>query len=241
MVERRRLHRALDAAGGAALTLVAAPPGYGKTTAVRSWCATNETAFAWVTLDTGDNDPNRFWRYVATAVDRVRQGLGARALRRMNDPGSRLANPIDELMNGIAGYDRELVVVLDDMQHVTDPECLELIGYALERLPATARLIILTRVDPALKLAQLRARGDLVELRADQLAFTAEETHELLIERGGWNWRVRMSSSCASALRVGRRRCFSPATGCAVSTIHTRRRPSSTAITDSSPTTWVAR
>ena len=197
MVERRRLHRALDAAGGAALTLVAAPPGYGKTTAVRSWCATNETAFAWVTLDTGDNDPNRFWRYVATAVDRVRQGLGARALRRMNDPGSRLANPIDELMNGIAGYDRELVVVLDDMQHVTDPECLELIGYALERLPATARLIILTRVDPALKLAQLRARGDLVELRADQLAFTAEETHELLVERGG----LELASSDVELLR----------------------------------------
>ena len=185
MVERRRLDRALDAAGGAVLTLVAAPPGYGKTTAVRSWCASRDTAFAWVTLDRGDNDPSRFWRYVATAVDRVRQGLGAPALRRLDDPGPGIANPIDELMNGIAAYERELVLVLDDMQHVTDAECLELIDYGLERLPANARLIILTRIDPALKLAQLRARGDLVELRADQLAFTAEEATELLVERGG--------------------------------------------------------
>jgi LuxR family transcriptional regulator, maltose regulon positive regulatory protein len=197
MIERRRLNRTLDAAGGAALTLVAAPPGYGKTTAVRAWCAASNTAFAWVTLDEGDNDPNRLWRYVATAVDRVRQGLGARALRRLDDPASGLANPIDELMNGIAGYDRELVLVLDDMQHVTDPECLELIGYSLERLPAAARMIIVTRIDPALKIPQLRARGDLVELRADQLAFTAEEAHELLVERVG----LELASSDVELLR----------------------------------------
>lgn len=197
MVERLRLNRALDAAGDAALTLVAAPPGYGKTTAVRFWCASNDTAFAWVTLDVGDNDPSRLWRYIATAVDRVRQGLGARALRRLNDPGLGIANPIDELMNGIAGYDREFVLVLDDLHHVTDRESLELVDYALERLPANARLVILTRVDPALKLPQLRARGNLVELRADQLAFTVEEAHELLVERGG----VELASSDVELLR----------------------------------------
>jgi LuxR family maltose regulon positive regulatory protein len=127
MVERRRLDRALDAAAGAALTVVAAPTGYGKTTAVRSWCAGRDSAFAWVTLDVGDNDPIRFWSYVATAVDRVRQGLGARALRRLNDPGAGVTNPIDELMNGIASFRRELVLVLDDVQHVTDRDCLELV------------------------------------------------------------------------------------------------------------------
>ena len=185
MVHRQHLDRALDDARDAALTLVAAPPGYGKTTAVRSWCATRETAFAWITLDKGDNDPSRFWRYVATAVDRVRQGLGARALRRLNDAGSGITDPIDELMNGIAGYDQEVALVLDDVQNVTDPECMELIDYALDRLPANARVIMLTRIDPALRLARLRTRGDLVELRAEQLAFTADEARELLVERGG--------------------------------------------------------
>ena len=187
MVERRRLDRALDAAAGVALTLVAAPPGYGKTTAVRSWCGGRERAFAWVTLDVGDNDPSRFWRYVATAVDRVRPGLGARALRRLNDPGAGVTNPIDELMNGIASFRRELVLVLDDMQHVTDPDCLELVEYALQRLPENARVIMLTRIDPGVGLAKLRARGDLVELRADQLAFSGEEARELLVDRAGVN------------------------------------------------------
>jgi len=77
IVARPRIMQALEAGGGAALTLVAAPAGYGKTTAVRAWCAGSETALAWVTLDLGDNDPVRFWTYVATAVDRVRDGLGA--------------------------------------------------------------------------------------------------------------------------------------------------------------------
>ena len=185
MVERGRLDRALDAARDAALTLVAAPPGYGKTTAVRSWCAGRDTAFAWVTLDVGDNDPNRFWCYMATAIDRVRHGLGARALRRLNDPGAGVTRAIDELMNGIAEYQLELVLVVDDMHNVIDPASLELVDYALERLPANARLIMLTRIDPALRLAPLRARGDLVELRADQLAFNADEAYELLVERGG--------------------------------------------------------
>src|SRR5580693_2245182 len=73
-IERPRVTRALDA-GAPALTLVAAPAGYGKTTAVRAWCARRKVLVAWVTLDASDNDPARLWRYVITAVDRVHQGL----------------------------------------------------------------------------------------------------------------------------------------------------------------------
>ena len=83
LVERPRLARALDAGQGAALTLVAAPAGYGKTTAVRAWTADRDAALAWVTLDAGDNDPVRLWTYVATAIDRIRPDLGRRALQRL--------------------------------------------------------------------------------------------------------------------------------------------------------------
>ena len=81
LVDRPRVRRALDAGRDASLTLVAAPAGYGKTTAVRDWCASFDAALAWVVLDAGDNDPVLLWRYVATAVDRVRPGLGREALR----------------------------------------------------------------------------------------------------------------------------------------------------------------
>jgi LuxR family maltose regulon positive regulatory protein len=185
MLRRARIEDTLEAGGDAALTLVAAPVGYGKTTAVRAWCESSGAPFAWVTLDVLDNDLVRLWTYVAAAVDRVRDGLGRRALKRLRTPGVPIEATVDELMNGIAAFGRELTIVLDDLHAVTDRECLASLEYAIERLPATARLIVITRAHPAIGLARLRARGALEELSAGDLAFTAAETGELLVDRGG--------------------------------------------------------
>jgi len=185
LVERPRLARALDAGQGAALTLVAAPAGYGKTTAVRAWTADRDAALAWVTLDAGDNDPARLWTYVAAAIDGIRPDLGRRALRRLGaDPGL-IEGAIDELMDGIAAYGGAIDLVLDDLQTVTEPDGLATLAYALRRLPPNLRLVALTRADPALGLPRLRAAADLAELRADELAFTPAEARELLVERHG--------------------------------------------------------
>ena len=181
-VDRPRIHQALDDGRDAALTLVAAPAGYGKTTAVRAWCESLDAALAWVTFDAGDNDPIRLWTYVATAVDRVRQGLGRAALQQLSASGSLNELSIDALMNGLAAFAEPVVIVLDDLHAVTEPDCLAAIDYALERLPANARLVATTRADPALRLAQLRADGKLKEVRAGALAFTVAEARELLVE-----------------------------------------------------------
>lgn len=186
LVSRPRLERDLDAGGEAALTLVAAPAGYGKTTAVRAWAERSGTALAWVTLDAGDNEPARLWAYVATAVDRVRNGLGRRALNRLRTGGLGLEVAIDEVMNGIADFGRPITIALDDLQTVTDRECLASLDYAIERLPPNARLIAITRADPTLELARLRARGALSEIRARELAFTVAEARELLVDRAGF-------------------------------------------------------
>jgi LuxR family maltose regulon positive regulatory protein len=184
VVERPRVRRALDAGRGASLTLVAAPAGYGKTTAVRAWCACRDAGLAWVTLDPGDNDPVRLWRHVATAVDRVRSGVGRGALTRLGVAGGPIEVAVDELMNGAAALGSELVVVLDDVDAVVSEECLSSVDYALGRHPSNLQMVLLTRVDPALRLARLRAAGELVEVRGDELAFTPDEARELLVGLG---------------------------------------------------------
>jgi LuxR family maltose regulon positive regulatory protein len=184
LVLRPRVLRALDAGEGSALTLVAAPPGYGKSTAVREWVASRETAYAWVTLDEGDNDPVRLWRYVTTSVGRVLPGVPHPVLRRLSLTGAPVESAIDELTNGLAIAGREIVIVLDDLQKVTDLDCLASLEYSLSRLPENARIVVITRVDPPLKLATLRASGALTELRADELAFTADEARQMLLSGG---------------------------------------------------------
>ena len=153
---------------------------------MRAWCASHDRPFAWITLDSGDNDPVRLWTYVATAVDRVREGLGRAALQRLHSADGAVEAPIDELMNGLAAMP-DLVIVLEDLQTVTDKEALASIDYALEHMPSAARLIAVSRADPALRLARQRAAGALIELRAADLAFTKQEAHELIVGRGGVN------------------------------------------------------
>jgi LuxR family maltose regulon positive regulatory protein len=184
VVNRPRIRQALDAGRAVSLTLVAAPAGYGKTTAVRAWCARRGVALAWVTLDDGDNDPVSLWRYVAMAVDRVRSGLGRGALRRLGVAGAPVEVAIDELMNGVGALGSELVVVLDDLDAVVSEESLASIDYALGRLPSSLHMVLLARVDPALRLARLRAADELVEVRGDELAFTPAEARELLVVLG---------------------------------------------------------
>ena len=184
VVDRPRVRRALDAGRDASLTLVAAPAGYGKTTAVRAWCAGLGMGPAWVTLDSGDNDPVLLWRYVATAVDRVSSGLARDALRRLSLAGGQVKAAIDELMNAVAALGSELIVVLDDVHEVFDEESLASIDYAVGHVPPNLHLVLLTRIDPALSVARLRAAHALVEVRAAELAFTTAEARELLVGLG---------------------------------------------------------
>ena len=185
MLQRPRISRALDGGDGTALALVSAPPGYGKTTAVRAWCDDRDAALAWVTLDSGDNDPVRLWRYLAESVDRVREGLGRGALQRLRVPGVAIEDAVDDLANGLAAYGDEIVIVIDDVHTVTEKECVSSLDYFIERLPSTARLVVITRTDPALKVARLRVSGGLAELRASDLAFTYAEAHGFLVGRRG--------------------------------------------------------
>lgn len=182
LVDRPQLLDRLDELGSSALTLVSAPVGFGKTTLVRSWCERVDVSVAWVSLDPADDDPMRLWKYVATAVDRVREGLGRGALQRLRVPGALPGPAVEELVNGMAAYGAPLVVVLDDVHTVRDETCLESLGHAVELLPPNARFVATSRADPGLPLGRLRARGVLGEIRARDLAFDVDEARTLLVD-----------------------------------------------------------
>jgi LuxR family transcriptional regulator, maltose regulon positive regulatory protein len=184
MLRRARLLEMLDGDGGSPLTMIDAAVGYGKTTLLRSWCAERPERVIWLTLDAADDDPVRLWTHLATGVERVGQGLGDRALSRLQARGTGVAPAVDELMNGLTAYARPLTIVLDDLHTITSEASVGSIAHAIERLPDNARLLVSTRSDPDIGLARLRARRAVTEIRADQLAFTVEETHELVVSEG---------------------------------------------------------
>jgi LuxR family maltose regulon positive regulatory protein len=183
-VPRPRLLQQLDAGRTRRLTLVDAPTGYGKSTLLAEWCRTAAVAgrVAWLALDAQDNDPVVFWTYLIEALRRVEpagfDGSRAALLRR---PGVRLMPvALPQLLNELWALDQPLTLILDDYHVLQDQAVHESVLFVLRRLPPHVRLVIATRSDPPLGLSQLRADGELCELRAADLAFTAAEVETLL-------------------------------------------------------------
>ena len=184
VLRRARLLEMLDDDAGASLTVLNAAVGYGKTTLVRSWCVERPEAVIWVTLDSADDDPVRLWAHLATAVERLGKGFGGRALSCLAVRGATVETAVDELMNGLVAYGRRVTIVLDDLHAVRSEASVRSIAQAIERLPANARLVASTRSDRAIGVARLRARRALTEVRARELAFTVDETRELVVREG---------------------------------------------------------
>jgi ATP/maltotriose-dependent transcriptional regulator MalT len=186
-VPRRELIAALGDRGWRRLTLVAAPPGFGKTTFLAEWVAADDRAgAAWFSVDEDDNDPARFFACIAEALQRVEPGLGDRAAAALRTPGAdlhRVVLPL--LLNDLAGLDRDLALVLDDYHLITNPEIHRALAYLIERSPGVFHLILATREDPPLPLGRLRARGELCEVRAAELRFSDDETAVFLTDALG--------------------------------------------------------
>jgi LuxR family transcriptional regulator, maltose regulon positive regulatory protein len=177
-VERRRLTGRLDVTALPPLTVVAAPAGFGKTTLLTEWLATlagHETLVGWLSLDEHDNSPTLFWRYVASAVHASGADAGAAALQLLTSSAGSTDAAVAVLLNELNGLTRNLILVLDDYHVVGAPEVHEAMSFLLDHQPPRLRLVLATRADPPLPLARMRARGQLLEVRAAELRFTVEE------------------------------------------------------------------
>jgi len=182
-IPRQRLITGLTASE-AKLVLVEAPAGFGKTILVAQWrsAASDNRPFAWVSLDQGDDDPARLWWHVVSALERACCGLGEANLMRLlatQDPDID-GQLLPRLVNALAELAQPIALVLDDYHLVSAPRCREQIQFLLLNLAAPAQVIIITRADPSVPLARLRATGDLAEIGVSELRFTKDEAAALV-------------------------------------------------------------
>ncbi|KQR11918.1 hypothetical protein ASF78_12005 [Cellulomonas sp. Leaf334] len=183
LVERLRLLDLLDAAADVPVTVVAAAAGWGKSTLLSSWASTTTTlaSTAWVSFDRADDEPSRFWTYVATALRTVVPTASAGALAALAVPQ---VDPLDaavpELLNALAGLTDRHALVLDDLHELGARQIHEGLELFLDYLPVGFRVLVASRGEPPLPVARLRARGRLVELGPDDLRFTRGEASTLI-------------------------------------------------------------
>lgn len=182
-VPRPRLCARLNAGSARRLTLISAPAGYGKSTLLSSWIAGLGAGLSatWLTLDERDNDPARFLAYLIGALQRLAPTIadGVPVEQRSFAPPAleeALAVLVDRLdAASDAGHPRIRILILDDYHLITLRAIHEGLVFLLDHLPKDLHLVISSRSDPPLPLARLRGRGQLAELRAEDLRFTEEE------------------------------------------------------------------
>jgi LuxR family maltose regulon positive regulatory protein len=173
---------------GCKLTLISASAGFGKTTLVSDWITGCGWPVAWLSLDEGDNDPTRFLTYLVTALQTIFANVGDGVLKALQSPQPVSTESIlTALLNEIVALPGNFILVLDDY-HVVDARAVDnALTFVLEHMPPQMHLVIATREDPHLPLSRLRARGQLLEIRAADLRFTPAEAAEFLNQVMGLN------------------------------------------------------
>ncbi len=166
-----------------ALTVLSAPAGFGKTTALSEWIRGSSLPVAWVSLDDADNHQVRFLTYLITALRTLENEFGEETLALLQSPHpSSTQVVVTNLINGLEKITYPFVLVLDDFQNIQAESVYEVLALLIDYLPDNAHLVISTRVDPPLGLARLRAGGVLLEIRAGDLRFTTGETFDYINE-----------------------------------------------------------
>lgn len=189
-ITRPRLLEQLNAGlgGDCSLTLVCAPAGYGKTTVVGDWIqlagageGPDLDRVAWLTLDQSDNDLGRFLLYLISAVQQIEPKVGSGIIESLQIPRPPSPDTLGTwLVNDLAQLKAGLILVLDDYHLITTPAIHDFVSFLIDHKPVGVSLLILTRADPPLPLARMRARGQLVELRQQDLRFSPAEVEGFL-------------------------------------------------------------
>jgi LuxR family maltose regulon positive regulatory protein len=181
LVRRARLQEMLNANQKIKLILVSAPAGFGKTTLLSDWLQGVERSVAWISLDRGDNDLTRFLSYVVMALQGIQENFGISILDMVHSPKPPPMESIFvSLINAVTERFDPFYLILDDYHVITESAVHEAIIFLVDHLPPSMQMVLSSRADPPWPIARLRARGELLELRAKDLRFTHHEAHQFL-------------------------------------------------------------
>ena len=183
LVPRPRLVERLQAGLRGPLTLISAPAGSGKTTLISEWRSGPgaEVPVGWLSLDPADNDGGLFFRYLAACMDAILPGASKKILPLLQSSESPPGEAImTRLVNALARLAQDAILALDDYHVIENSDIHQALAFLLDHLPEHLHLVLLTRADPPLPLARLRARGQLLEVRAEHLRFNEPETAQFL-------------------------------------------------------------
>ena len=190
LVDRPRLLEKLGEClrPGCRLALLSAPAGFGKTTLVSAWVTRLKSSAqqtspwtAWLSLDGRDNDPVIFWSYVIASLQTQQEGIGKQSLSLLQTTQSPdLEGNLAALVNDLAGIPAAFILVLDDYHIIRNPAVHRSLSFFIEHAPAQFHVILASRTDPPLPLALLRGRGQLLDIRLNDLRFSNEDADALL-------------------------------------------------------------
>lgn len=159
LISRQRLHQKLNNSLMCKLTIVIAPAGYGKTTAVLDWLGKCGLTAAWLSVDSYDNNPVVFWQYVCTALDGISGGISKDTEYVFSSMELLKANiHINILIDRLSEVKSDFLLVLDDLHLITDSSILEGLSYLIDYLPAKMHLVFISRTEPEMKLAKYRIK-----------------------------------------------------------------------------------
>ena len=188
LVPRPRLQACLGEAlpSRHCLTLVSAKAGAGKTTVVSEWLHQQERPAAWLSLDTNDNNPRRFFAYLLAALHKLDIQIGQDVLAQFDPPQApEPEGIITELVNEVTASSTSFILVLDDYHLIENEWIHQAVGFLVEHQPPEMHLVLITRADPPLPISRLRGRGQVTEIRDSDLRFTTEEATQFLTKSMG--------------------------------------------------------
>jgi LuxR family maltose regulon positive regulatory protein len=184
LIKRPRLYKLLNETFEKKLTIVSAPAGFGKSSLLGDWLRDLPCRYAWLSLDQDDNDYARFLKYFVAALQQLDSAIDNTVLDLLYSPQPMIQNAaLAALINQIDDIETVSVLILDDYHLISNQQIHHSIEYLLNYLPQNFHLVISTRADPPFAYSLLRAQGELVEIRMNDLKFTEEEAAVFISEQ----------------------------------------------------------